>query len=123
MCRWGCPGIDTTFMCKWCGTRYCRECMKGDYTGYMFEESRCRKCNQKNCQGQKVEYVINQIDPDDVKAKKGGKKGILNRSRSRSPGKGGSKVAKSTKTSKGSKKSEKKSSGKKKGGKKKKKKK
>ena len=33
-------------MCKWCGTRYCKECLKGDFTGEMKEPTKCRVCNQ-----------------------------------------------------------------------------
>ncbi|XP_041460720.1 uncharacterized protein LOC121411898 [Lytechinus variegatus] len=99
MCRWGCPTVDTTYMCKWCGTRYCRACLRGDFTGVMPEPSRCRKCNQKKCQGERVEYVEpkHPVSTD----KKG--RGLSSKS-SRS-----SKSAKSTK----SKKSAKKKSGKK----------
>ncbi|XP_071493776.1 uncharacterized protein [Diadema antillarum] len=57
MCRWGCPTVDTTYQCKWCGTRYCKACMRGDFTGIMLESARCRTCNQKKCQGPRVEYV------------------------------------------------------------------
>ena len=33
-------------MCKWCGTRYCRECLMGDFPGLMKEPAKCRICNQ-----------------------------------------------------------------------------
>lgn len=33
-------------MCKWCGTRYCKECLKGEFTGEMKEPNKCRVCNQ-----------------------------------------------------------------------------
>lgn len=35
-----------TYMCKFCGTRYCKECLRGDFTGLMLGASRCRICNQ-----------------------------------------------------------------------------
>lgn len=92
-------------MCKWCGTRYCKECLRGDFTGEMKEPTICRKCNQPKCQGQKVEFVIRPKSEEDGKDKKRGAS-----SRSRSP----TKSAKSTKSSKSGKKSGKKSAGKKK---------
>jgi len=33
-------------MCKFCGTRYCSECLRGDFNGLMTEPDHCRKCNQ-----------------------------------------------------------------------------
>ena len=33
-------------MCKWCGTRYCSECLRGEFEGFMPEPTKCRKCNQ-----------------------------------------------------------------------------
>ena len=33
-------------MCRWCGTRYCAECLRGDFTGEMREPDRCKVCNQ-----------------------------------------------------------------------------
>ncbi|XP_078454496.1 uncharacterized protein LOC144721055 [Lampetra planeri] len=70
MCRWGCTTVDTTFMCKWCGTRYCGACGRGDFTGCMSEPGRCRKCFQKSCQGRRVEYA-----PPPPKEKADGAKG------------------------------------------------
>ncbi len=37
-----------TFQCKWCGTRFCRECLKGDFNGQMKDEAPlvCYKCKQ-----------------------------------------------------------------------------
>ncbi|CAD5119467.1 DgyrCDS8073 [Dimorphilus gyrociliatus] len=67
MCRWGCLTTDTTYMCKWCGTRYCRECLRGDFYGQMKESNICRKCNQKRCQGKRVEYYPKPISEDDKK--------------------------------------------------------
>lgn len=64
MCRWGCPDYESvgqirfdararssisvlqTYMCKFCGTRYCSECLHGDFYGLMDEADHCRKCNQ-----------------------------------------------------------------------------
>lgn len=60
MCRWGCPTTDTSYQCRWCGTRFCLECKKGDYNGEMKttkESSFCKKCKQANCIGPRVEYV------------------------------------------------------------------
>ncbi|XP_074653240.1 uncharacterized protein LOC141907483 [Tubulanus polymorphus] len=57
MCRWGCQTVSTTYMCKWCGTRYCKECMKGDFAGPMLDPLKCRVCNQVKFQGVRVECV------------------------------------------------------------------
>lgn len=69
MCRWGCITIDTvsnistticislnldfdskikTYQCKWCGTRFCAECLRGDFNGEMKpgETLQCKKCKQ-----------------------------------------------------------------------------
>ena len=36
-----------TYMCKWCGTRYCKECLRGAFgTGLMTSPTKCRQCNQ-----------------------------------------------------------------------------
>ena len=38
-----------TYMCKWCGTRYCRECGHGDFIGMMKitdDDPKCRVCFQ-----------------------------------------------------------------------------
>ena len=59
-------------MCKWCGTRYCRECLKGDFNGLKKEPGICKACNQGRCQGKKVEvYPPRESSPD--KGKKGAK--------------------------------------------------
>eukprot|EP00057_Strongylocentrotus_purpuratus_P003441 XP_003726654.1 PREDICTED: uncharacterized protein LOC100893749 [Strongylocentrotus purpuratus] len=104
MCRWGCPTVDTTYMCKWCGTRYCRACLRGEFTGVMLEPARCRKCNQKKCQGERVEYVASKLPPSTDKKGRG-----MSSKSSRS-----SKSAKSSKSSKSKKGSAKRKSGKKK---------
>ncbi|WAR18145.1 hypothetical protein MAR_032739 [Mya arenaria] len=70
MCRWGCTTTNTTYMCKWCGTRYCRECLRGDFLGLMPEPTHCRICNQKRCQGNRIEYVPRSKDEVDPKAQK-----------------------------------------------------
>ncbi|XP_055892473.1 uncharacterized protein LOC129927425 [Biomphalaria glabrata] len=114
MCRWGCEAFNSTFMCKWCGTRYCRECLKGEFTGAMKESTHCVKCNQKRCQGQKVETVLKEYM--NKEEEKGGK-----RSSSSASSKRNKTSAKKGKSGSG-KKSGKSKSGKK-GGKKKKKKK
>ncbi|XP_064595361.1 uncharacterized protein LOC135461981 [Liolophura sinensis] len=114
MCRWGCTTTHTTYMCKWCGTRYCKECLRGDFIGKMFEASRCRKCNHPKCQGQRVEYVPTVNTEDE-------KNGTSSRARSKSPSKS-ARSAKSAKSAKSSKKNSGKKSGKKSSGKKKKKK-
>lgn len=71
MCRWGCSTTDTviflfklffnislaftnfllvkTYACKWCGTRFCMECRKGDFYGEMKvtkDTIICKKCKQ-----------------------------------------------------------------------------
>lgn len=33
-------------MCKFCGTRYCSDCLRGDFYGLMKAPDHCRKCNQ-----------------------------------------------------------------------------
>ncbi|XP_011423952.2 uncharacterized protein [Magallana gigas] len=71
MCRWGCALPNTTYMCKWCGTRYCKECLKGEFTGEMKEPNKCRVCNQVRCQGIRVEYVPRpKTEEDDKKRSK-----------------------------------------------------
>ncbi|GFN76886.1 hypothetical protein PoB_000339200 [Plakobranchus ocellatus] len=110
MCRWGCAEFNSTFMCKWCGTRYCRECLKGEYTGLMKDSTTCAKCHQKKCQGQRVEAVLKEyLNNDENSGKKGAKSA------------GGSRAAASAKRGKSagkkkSGKSVKSKSGKKKGG-------
>ncbi|KAL8591138.1 hypothetical protein ACOMHN_063762 [Nucella lapillus] len=116
MCRWGCESMTSTFMCKWCGTWFCRECLRGAYEGLAREALTCRVCNQKKCQGTKVDFLVRQPADDDAGGKKG--KSASARGRSASP----SKSAKSNKSGKSSgKKSGGKKSGKKSGKKKKKK--
>ncbi|KAK3106341.1 hypothetical protein FSP39_018116 [Pinctada imbricata] len=95
MCRWGCALPNTTYMCKWCGTRYCKECLKGDFTGEMKEATKCRVCNQGRCQGQRVEYVPRPKQEEDDKNKK---RSMSAPSRSKS-----AKSAKSTKSPKSAK--------------------
>lgn len=72
MCRWGCPTTNTTYMCKYCGTRYCKECLRGEFYGLMLDSSRCRICNQKKCQGDRVEYIEVKQSSDDKKNNKKG---------------------------------------------------
>ncbi|XP_005095884.1 uncharacterized protein LOC101846807 [Aplysia californica] len=116
MCRWGCAGVSSTYMCKWCGTRYCKECMHGEFTGTMKEETRCAKCNQPKCQGKKVEAILKEyIKDDEGGGKRGAKSAGSSRSRSASP----SKKSKSAGGSKKSAKGKSKKSGKKKKGSKK----
>ncbi|XP_025082498.1 uncharacterized protein LOC112557084 [Pomacea canaliculata] len=114
MCRWGCPTTNTTFMCKWCGTWFCKECLRGAYVGVATETLKCRVCNQAKCQGTKVDFLLRPPpSAEDSGNKKGGKSASSAKSRSASPSKS-AKVSKSSK-SKGKK------GGKKKAGKKKKK--
>ncbi|XP_046570242.1 uncharacterized protein LOC124278558 [Haliotis rubra] len=116
MCRWGCTTTSTTYQCKWCGTRFCKECLRGDFYGEMFEPGKCRRCNQKRCQGVRVEYVPR--PPQEETGEKGkGRGSAADKSRSKSPSKKGGKDSKKSGSKKGGKKSGKK------GGKKKKKKK
>ncbi|CAF0804027.1 unnamed protein product [Rotaria sp. Silwood1] len=58
MCRWGCYNYESTYMCKFCGTRFCSECLRGDFYGLMKAPDHCRKCNQMKCQGKRVEVVV-----------------------------------------------------------------
>jgi hypothetical protein len=69
MCRWGCYNYESvrllfgfieinfvflkTYMCKFCGTRYCSDCLRGDFYGLMKEPDHCRKCNQVKIYSQK----------------------------------------------------------------------
>ncbi|XP_039267639.1 uncharacterized protein LOC120342739 [Styela clava] len=69
MCRWGCVYNDTTFMCKFCGTRFCNDCLKGEFTGLMREAGCCRKCNQYKCVGKRVEYVPGKGPSEETKEK------------------------------------------------------
>ncbi|CAL1540000.1 unnamed protein product [Lymnaea stagnalis] len=119
MCRWGCPAFNSTFMCKWCGTRYCKECMRGEFAGNMKESAICAKCHQKRCQGQKVEGVLKEYMKNDENGGKG-KKGLKSASSSR--GKSPSQKGKKSGGGKKSGKSKGKTKSGKKGGKKKKKK-
>lgn len=104
MCRWGCTTTNTTYMCKWCGTRYCRECLHGDFVGLMKESTHCRICNQKRCQGNRVEYVPRA--KDDTETDGSNKRGSRSASRSRSAkssAKSRSKSAKSSRSKSGKK--------------------
>ncbi|KAL5009450.1 hypothetical protein ScPMuIL_011755 [Solemya velum] len=105
MCRWGCYTTNTTYMCKWCGTRYCKECFRGDYQGLMTDPNKCRICNQNRCQGQRVEFVANAKPDDESAAKRPGTRGRSAKTTKPSP----PKSSKKTKSP-----SKKKSSGKKK---------
>nr|VZI11290.1 unnamed protein product [Spirometra erinaceieuropaei] len=55
MCRWGCQEVDTVYMCKYCGTRFCCFCLRGEFKGTMEEAGHCPVCNQKKCSGPRVE--------------------------------------------------------------------
>ncbi|XP_072019962.1 uncharacterized protein [Amphiura filiformis] len=88
MCRWGCPLTNTTFMCKYCGTRYCKDCLRGEFYGLMIENNRCRICNQKKCQGDRVEFV----DVKKTVSEKDGGKG--KKGKAAKSGKGGAKKTK-----------------------------
>ncbi|CAH8548549.1 unnamed protein product [Schistosoma guineensis] len=72
MCRWGCQANDTTYMCKWCGTRFCKVCLVGDFQGKMKAEDHCFVCNQLRCIGKRVEYVPSTKKPETKSIKKGG---------------------------------------------------
>ncbi len=40
-----------TYACKWCGTRFCAACFRGDFNGEMKpnkESLTCKKCRQVN---------------------------------------------------------------------------
>ncbi|KAK3792140.1 hypothetical protein RRG08_055403 [Elysia crispata] len=102
MCRWGCPENNSTFMCKWCGTRYCRECLKGEYTGLMKDSTTCAKCHQKKCQGQRVEGVLKEYLKNDENSGKRGAKSA-GKSRSSSAKRGKSAGSKTSAKSKGGK--------------------
>ncbi|XP_067952171.1 uncharacterized protein [Watersipora subatra] len=97
MCRWGCATTDTTYMCKWCGTRFCKACKRGEFgTGFMKDGTWCWQCNQKKCLGKRVEYV-----PSANKSADG--KSARSRSSSRKPGKSSKSTSKSN-SNKGAKK-------------------
>ncbi|XP_076437388.1 uncharacterized protein LOC143276651 [Babylonia areolata] len=57
MCRWGCNSTNTTYTCKWCGTWFCKQCLRGAYWGVMSEPLKCRVCFQTKCQGVRVDFV------------------------------------------------------------------
>lgn len=62
MCRWGnCPDINTVYMCKFCGTRYCHTCLRGDFPGLMYYPDLCRICKQSYCRGRLVEADMPKI--------------------------------------------------------------
>jgi len=56
-------------MCKYCGIRYCRLCLKGDFFGLMKEIDHCIICNQKKCKGKRVEWKVGMGPSDEVKEK------------------------------------------------------
>ncbi|RNA37119.1 hypothetical protein BpHYR1_045300 [Brachionus plicatilis] len=73
MCRWGCPTTDTTHACKWCGTRFCLECHRGDFNGEMKvtkDATICRKCKQTGCVGPRVEYFPSKNNTNNKKPSK-----------------------------------------------------
>ena len=56
MCRWGvCREINTVYMCRFCGTRFCSACLRGDFPGAMYYPDLCRICKQQECRGRLVE--------------------------------------------------------------------
>ncbi|XP_076820619.1 uncharacterized protein LOC143465958 isoform X2 [Clavelina lepadiformis] len=48
MCKWFCVFNDTTYMCRFCGTRFCNECLRGNFYGTMKTKAHCRVCKQAN---------------------------------------------------------------------------
>ncbi|CAH8857450.1 unnamed protein product [Trichobilharzia szidati] len=86
-------------MCKWCGTRFCKVCLIGDFQGKMTSEDHCFVCNQIKCIGKRVEYVPSKMKPEVKVTKKAGSRTKKGKS------KGAGKSGKSTKkTGKGKKK-------------------
>ncbi|CAF0983199.1 unnamed protein product [Adineta steineri] len=73
MCRWGCDNFESTYMCKFCGTRFCSECLRGDFNGLMTQGDHCRKCNQTKCQGKRVEIITFAPGSEPKGSKKTGK--------------------------------------------------
>ena len=134
MCRWGCPTVDTvsstldvrspggqdarwltftdrsfrfsfqTFACKWCGTRFCLECLRGDFVGEMKSTKdlplTCRKCKQPNCQGRRVEFAAAKQTDGANGGKKGGKKSTSPAKKSVSGSSSGATTAKKSKKKK-----------------------
>ncbi|CAG5118435.1 unnamed protein product [Candidula unifasciata] len=81
MCRWGCSEVTTTFMCKWCGTRYCKACLRGEFPGLMREPTTCAQCKQNKCQGQRVETVLKEyLKQEEASGKKTSRSAVGTRS-------------------------------------------
>jgi len=55
-----------SYMCKWCGTRYCKECKRGDFQGFMKESTKCRICNQVNSLNQYIIKSLSQLMLDRI---------------------------------------------------------
>lgn len=56
MCRFGtCPEENTVYMCRFCGTRFCIVCLRGEFKGYMYFPDLCRVCRQRGSRGRLVE--------------------------------------------------------------------
>ncbi|KAI0207785.1 hypothetical protein LSAT2_007527 [Lamellibrachia satsuma] len=71
MCYWGCEGLNTTYMCKWCGVRFCTNCGRGAYVGVSANPTRCRVCNQPRFRGKCVDCVVRRkTNRTDARAKK-----------------------------------------------------
>lgn len=93
-------------MCKFCGTRYCSECLHGDFYGLMKAPDHCRKCNQvkmtfhntilfniyfncllqTKCQGKRVEVVVFAPGTEPKAPKKSSKGGGKGSSKGKSSG-------------------------------------
>ncbi|VDD75662.1 unnamed protein product [Mesocestoides corti] len=49
MCVWGhCTETDTTQRCKFCGTKFCTACGRGDFLGSADNFDKCYVCQAKN---------------------------------------------------------------------------
>ena len=49
MCVWGhCLETDTTQRCRFCGTKICTACLRGDFVGVATDLERCMVCRSGN---------------------------------------------------------------------------
>ena len=49
MCVWGhCVETDTTQRCRFCGTKICTACLRGDFVGVAVDLERCMVCHSGN---------------------------------------------------------------------------
>ncbi|KAL3314751.1 hypothetical protein Ciccas_006626 [Cichlidogyrus casuarinus] len=44
------------FHCKFCGTRFCNSCLRGEFKGEMKSPGICKMCNQSDCVGKELTF-------------------------------------------------------------------